>query len=92
MNMTADSKQVYAPAAEVVGMAMASMSDEDAGEVGREWLETYADNITKMLQTVKPDRFINCVWSMQCHHPAVVDRRVGLVRSITVMVHQIRCC
>ena len=79
MNMTADSKQVYAPAAEVVGMAMALMSDEEEGEMEREWRGTYADNIARMLQSVKPDRFINCVWSMQRHHPAIVDRRVRLV-------------
>jgi len=73
MNMTNESKQVYAPTAEVVGMAMAQMA---ALENERGWLEEFTDNVAKMLQTVKPDKFINCVWGMQRHHAVVVDRSV----------------
>ncbi|KAK2178224.1 hypothetical protein NP493_553g02014 [Ridgeia piscesae] len=84
MNMTNESKQVYAPTAEVVGMAMAQMA---ALENERGWLEEFTDNVAKMLQTVKPDKFINCVWGMQRHHAVVVDRFVSRVLFILPQVH-----
>ena len=90
--MTNESKQVYAPAAEVVGMAMALMSDLEMGEVERDWQEQYADNIAKMLQAVKPDKFINCVWSMQRHHPAIVDKSVNLFAVVSAVVLLLSQC
>ena len=84
MNMTNESKQVYAPTAEVVGMAMTLIA---ASVNERGWLEEFMDNVAKMLQAAKPDKFINCVWGMQRHHAVIVDRLVsphGHSRQVSV--------
>ena len=77
MNMTNSYKTVYAAAAEVVGMSLQYLSDQERGEDDQKWRTAYIDNISKMLlsiQNTKPDILITCVHKMQLYHKAVADR------------------
>ena len=77
MNMTMHYRLVYAASAEVVGMALHFLDTTATGD--QAWINTYMDNITKMLQGIqgsKPDQFLVCVHGMQKHFPRLVDRLV----------------
>lgn len=77
MNMLKDYKETYAPAAEVVGMALKHMADTDKSTDAKKWLEVYTDNITKMLfglHGAKPDQFVTCVHKMQQHYGPISDK------------------
>ena len=77
MNMQHYYKEVYQSSAEVVGMAVKFMTDNDKTVEARDWKDTYLNNISKMLfglQSAKPDQFINCVYKMQSHYKLLASR------------------
>ena len=73
--MSNESKMVYAPAAEVVGMALHYMAEKETSETDKKWREIYMKNIFKMLSSsqVKNDQLIVVVHKMSQHYPPVID-------------------
>jgi len=74
LNMTNDHKHVYSAAAEVIGMTLKVLADDDKGEDARAWRDCYLDNIGKTLMSRKLDQLITCVHRMQSQYPEVSDR------------------
>ena len=77
MNMLNHYKAIFSASAEVVGMSLAHMDKAASSGADKEWLETYMDNVNKMLlsiQATQPDQFIVCVHRMQMHYKPIADR------------------
>ncbi len=74
--MSSESKNVYAPAAEVVGMALQYMTEKETSDNDKKWRDIYMKNIFKMLSSLQAgrnDQLIVVVHKMSQHYPPVID-------------------
>ena len=73
--MSSESKNVYAPAAEVVGMALQYMTEKETSDNDKKWRDIYMKNIFKMLSSLqgRNDQLIVVVHKMSQHYPPVID-------------------
>ena len=67
--MTNSYKLIYAPAAEVVGMIMAYLSDKEKETDGQ-----FHSNVESIMVKVKAENFITCVHHMNKHYPPIADK------------------
>ncbi len=66
---------MYAPAAEVVGMALQYMTEKETSDNDKKWRDIYMKNIFKMLSSLqgRNDQLIVVVHKMSQHYPPVID-------------------
>ncbi|XP_074649158.1 DNA-dependent protein kinase catalytic subunit-like [Tubulanus polymorphus] len=84
-NMMKDYKLVYAAAAEVVGMVLRYMQDEEQCTES-----DFHDHVYKVLGTLqggKLDVFITCIHKIQLQFPAIIDRFVNQLLFVLPNLH-----
>ena len=69
ISMTNNLKEIYASAAEVVGLVLSYLADKEKETEGQ--FHTY---IESCLGKIKPDNFIVCVHHMHRHYAPIADR------------------
>ena len=79
-NLSHRLKAVYAPAAEVVGMALQYMEENE--KESEQFLAEFKDHVYNLLNTVqltKMDNFITILHKMAKHYPSMADRYVHII-------------
>jgi hypothetical protein len=79
--MTDSSRPVMAAAAEVTGMAMKVMAEQETDDESKQWQNKYADNVDKLLQGFldnRLDSLLTCVHRMSLHYAPIAERFVAI--------------
>ncbi|CAB4005561.1 DNA-dependent kinase catalytic subunit-like [Paramuricea clavata] len=84
-NLNFKYKDVHAAAAEVIGMTLKHLSEEDDKESCDALSELLCNKLSSM--TKELDKFITCVHQLQVHFPPIVDRFINQILFVLPNVH-----